>query len=117
MALGLFKAACLAHVLKLAIAEIVIQKVRRTGQPSGAAHDGSALPRAAGGGAGSGRSRQIEADVIGHRQVQLAIAVVIHKGASRSPQRAGTRNARRSAYFLKSAIALVVVKPVLTIGG
>ena len=56
-------------------------------------------------------------DVIGYRQIELAIPVVIDKGAARSPQLARARDPGRSGHLGEGAIALIVIKPVFAICG
>ena len=96
---------------------IVVKNVGRTVQTSGAAHHWNSLPGAAGRRTGSRRGCQVEADVVGDSQVELAIAIVIDKSAARSPQLARAGDSRVLRHLHEGAIALIVIKPVLAVGG
>ena len=77
-----------------------------------AAHDGHAFPDAAGGFSGRRDFGEIEMDVVGDGDVELAVAVVVDKGAAGSPLLAGAGDSGFCGHFLKRPVALVVIEAV-----
>src|SRR5262249_7301026 len=87
------------------------QGAPRLGQSSGAAVDRQALKfaRAA---SGQGSGLQIEVDVVGDKQVQVAVAVIIEKGAACAPLGVLGTQASLRGYVGGRPVAIVVVERV-----
>ena len=114
---GFGEAALDRDIFELAVAEVVIEHVRRPLEPARTAHDGHALPHAAGSLAGLGHVLDVEVDVVGDGDVELAVAIVVDEGAAGAPLLAGAGDAGLFGDFAESAVALVVVEAVLAVAG
>src|SRR5205085_8414806 len=117
MAVGLIDFGFLRHVLERAVADVVIKNVFRPRQSSRPAHHRNALPYA--GGALSWRQRYsgVVVHVVRDHQIELAIAIVIHKRAARAPHLAASRNTGLFADIRKRAVAVVVVQDIFPVVG
>lgn len=82
-----------------------------------AAHDGNAFPDARGAVTRSRCGGEIEVDVIGDHQVEMAITVVIDKGAAISPGFARAGDTCFLADGGKSSVAIVAIKDVFSVVG
>lgn len=78
------------------------------------AHNRGAFPHASHPLAGLGCGLDIEQDIARYQKIELSIAVVVDKGATRSPRLAIASNSDGDCNFLEIAIALVMAKAVLT---
>ena len=103
-------------VFKRAIAAIVIEDILRSGQTARPAHDGNPLPDASQTFPRRRRGRQIEIHIIGHNQIEAAIAIVVDECAARAPRLARSRDAGFLGDFGEHAV-LIVVKTVLAVVG
>src|SRR5690348_12484986 len=103
-------------VFEAAISAIVVKDVLGCFQAAGAAHHGHAFPQAGGTLAGLGRIGQVGIHVVGNQQVKLAVAVVVHEGATRPPGFAVAGHPGLFANLGEGAV-IVVVEPVLAIVG
>ena len=87
------------------------------GEAARTAHDGGALPGAAGGFAWGGGFGEVEVHVGGDHQVELAVAVVVDEGAAGAPLVSGAGDAGLLGDFLEGAISLVVEEAALAVAG
>ena len=84
---------------------------------SGAAVDRDAFPIAVDARARFGHLLKIELKIIGNEEVQIAVAVVIQKGASRTPAHFRTSQSSFLRDVFESTVSLVAVEAVLAIVG
>ncbi len=117
VALGVLESAGLADVFELSCTEVVIQNVRRALEAAGAAHDRNTLPDASRGLAGRWRVREVEVNVVGNGEIQLAVAVVVDEGTAGAPLLACSSDASLLGYLLECSIALVVEEAVFAVAG
>ena len=96
-------------VFEGAVAAIVIEDIFCGGQTLRAAHHGSAFPHAGGALTGSGRGREIEVDVVGDHEIEMAVAVVVDEGAAVAPGFAGASDAGFFADVGEGAVTIVVI--------
>ena len=82
-----------------------------------AAHDGHAFPDAAEALSGRGDLVEIEVDVVGDGDVELAVAIVVDEGAAGAPLLAGAGDPGFAGYLAKRAVALVVEEAVEAVSG
>src|SRR5262249_58717373 len=73
------------HVLERSIAAIVVERRAAKRQASGPAKHRQAFPLAVRRLAGKRSLGQIEILITGHQQIEVAIAIVIQKGTTRTP--------------------------------
>ena len=109
---GLLEAAGFAEVFEFPVAEVVVEDVGGVVEAARAAHDGHAFPHAACGFSGRRNLGEIEVDVVGDGDVELAVAVVVDEGAASSPLLAGAGDSGCLRHFLKRPVAFVVVEAV-----
>ena len=86
------------------------------GSPRGPHATTHSLPFAVLAAAGLGRLVQIEVDIVGDEDIEVAVAIVIDEGAARTPARAGDRQAGLGGdvgEFAVAAIAVEAVRPVV----
>ena len=102
----------LGNVGEGSIAVVVIQNVLAALQSRRPARDHHAFVEARTG-FGHGRGRQIEIDVVGDEQIEVAVAIVVDEGAAGIPARAFARHASLLADVGESAVAVVVIQNVL----
>src|SRR5215831_5146749 len=95
-------------IFECSIAPIVVKDVSRARQPAGAAHHWNALPETSRSLAGRRRGGEIEIHVVGHDQVKLPVAIVIHEGATSAPVFSGTRDPGFFASLREDALTIVV---------
>ena len=96
---------------KRAVAAVAIEDVLPAGQPWRPARDGQALV-AAQPGLRNRRRRQVEIDVIGGEQIELAVAVVVEEGTPGAPAHAGGFEARLLRGLRERAVAAIAEEPV-----
>ncbi len=60
---------------------------------------------------------EIEVDVVGDDEVELAVAVVVDEGAAGAPLLAGACDSGLLGYLFEGAVALVVEETVLAVAG
>ena len=60
---------------------------------------------------------EIEVDVVGDDEVELAVAVVVDEGAAGAPLFAGACHSCLLGYFFEGAVALVVEETILAVAG
>ena len=89
VAVGALDAGGLADVFEFSVAEIVEESVGGVGKAARAAHDGDALPHAAGAGARLGGGGEVEVDVVGDEDIEFAVTVVVDEGTAGAPLFAG----------------------------
>src|SRR5580692_882512 len=63
------------------------------------------------------RGPHIEEHIVGNYKIEFPVAVVVDKGATRTPRGAATCDSGRGGDFLEGAIAFIVVQTVLTVVG
>src|SRR6266567_2098065 len=107
---GLIDAGFGGDIFESAVAKIVIKDIFRPRQATRAAHHRHAFPHAGGPLAGSGGGGQIEIDVVGDEQIELAVAVVVDKGAAGAPGFSVAGNFGFLADVGEGAVAIVVVE-------
>src|SRR5216683_2966269 len=115
MPVGLIDAGFGSDIFENAVAKIVIKNIFRPRQAAWAAHHRHAFPHAGGPLAGSGRGGQIEIDVVGDEQIELAVAVVVNKGAAGAPGFSVAGNLGFLADVGEGAVAVVVVEDVFAV--
>ncbi len=98
-------------------AEVVEEEVGGVGEAAWAAHDGGSLPGAAGGFSGGGSFGEVEVDVGGDHQVELAVAVVVDEGAAGAPLIAGAGDAGLLGNFFEGAVSLIVEEAAFAVAG
>ena len=117
MAVCLLDPAGFAYVFEFAVSEVVQQHVGCVVQAARAAHHRHALPHAACCLARRWRMRQVEVHIVGDGDVELAVAVVVHKGAAGAPLLAAARRAGLLGHFLEGSVAFVMVQAIFAVGG
>src|ERR1039457_4697948 len=115
MAVGLVDVGLYGDILKGPVSAIVIENIFCPGEPARATHDRCALPHTGRPGARRGSGREIEINIIGDDQIEFAVAVVIHEGATRAPSAPLAGNARFLADVGKRTIPVVVIEHVLSV--
>ena len=114
---GLIDAGFGGDIFESAVAKIVIKDIFRPRQATRAAHHRHAFPHAGGPLAGSGRGGQIEIDVVGDEQIELAVAVVVDKSAPGAPGFSVAGNFGFLADVGEGAVSVVVVEDVFAVVG
>ena len=66
---------------------------------------------------GHGRGLEVEVDVIGDEEIELAIAIVINEGATCTPSGSSARHSGSLAYIGKASVAVVVIENILAVVG
>ncbi len=115
MPVGLIDVRFRRNVFKHAVAKIVIEDIFRPRQAARAAHDGNTLPHAGRPLARRKSGGRIKVDVVGHDQIELAVAIIVDEGAARAPGFAAARDMRFFADVGERAIAIVVVENVFAV--
>ncbi len=105
------------HVGKRAVAIVVIERVVRHGESARAAHDDHALPLAVLAAPRLGSVGEIEVDIIGDKDIEIAVAIVIDKGAARTPSRAGDGQAGGLTDVREFSGAQIPVEDVVAVVG
>ena len=96
-----------------AAAVVVVEDVLAARQPRRAAGHRDALV-ATEAGVGGGSGGEVQVDVVGHEKVQAGIAIIVEERAARAPARPLLEESRLRGDVLESAVATVVVEPVLS---
>ena len=99
-----------------AVAIVVVEDVFTTLQAGWAAGDLNAFVGAAGG-FGVGRGLDVEVDVVGDEEVEMAVAVVVEEGAAGVPTGGGLEEAGFGGDVGEGAVAVVAVEDVLAVVG
>ncbi len=94
------------HILKRPVPAIVVQRIRSVLQPARSAHHGNALPHARSPLPRERRGRDIKIHVVCNHQIQLAVPVVVHERASRSPCLFRSSNASFVTHVLKYSVII-----------
>src|SRR4051794_32217271 len=105
-----------ADVFELSVTEIAEERVWGVGEPAGTAHDCDPLPHASRTCARLRGGGEVEVNVIGDEDIELAIAVVVDEGAAGAPLFAGSGGAGLFGDVAEGAMALVVEEVVFTVG-
>jgi len=87
----------------------VIENIFSAEQAGRAAGDHDAFVKA-GAGFGDGRGFQVEVDVIGDEEIEMAVAIVVHEGTAGVPALAGGGDAGFFADVGEGAVAIVVIE-------
>jgi hypothetical protein len=111
-------AGLLAHIDKGAVALVVIENVLAAGQVPAVRRQPECPckcrdhPRA-------GRGLQIEVDIVGDEQIEMAVAIVVDKSAAGVPAdlRPGLNQSAPARHVGKGAVAVVAVERVLAVVG
>ena len=106
----------LGHVGEPPTSVVVIERHGFGRQAHGAADHGEPFPHALPAIAGLGHAGGIEIEIVGDEQVQLAVAIVIEKGAAGAPA-LGRGQAACLRLIAKRAVALVMPEHVAAPGG
>ena len=104
-AAGVEDARFLRDIGKSAVAVVVVERVMGRGQSLRAAHNWRAFPEAGRHLAGFWRPAQIQIDIIGDEDVQLAVAVVIQERAAAAPAHPIHRQAGRAGSVCKFSVS------------
>src|SRR5215472_11638346 len=99
------------------VSVIVIERVVSGRKAVRAAPDGESLPFTVLGAAGFGYMGQIEIDVVGHEDVQPAIAVIVDESAAGSPARTCHRQPRALGDVFEFAVSEITVEAVVAVIG
>src|ERR1700677_175683 len=112
MPVGFFYPAAFAYVSETPATKIVIEHVGGGVEAAWTTHHRHPFPDAPLPLSRFGGSLYIEADIVCDHQVELAVAIIIDKGATGSPLSATSGNPGSPAHFFERAIVLIVVEPV-----
>src|SRR5664279_6109079 len=102
------------HVLEGAVAPVVIQDVLVVWQSARAAHHRSTLPHARRPVSRSWGCGHVEINVVRNEKIEVAVAVVVHKGAACAPLLAIASNSGFRAHQFEYTV-IVVIQPVLAV--
>src|SRR5262249_41421735 len=112
-AVGSKDAGFCADVGERAVAVVVIKDILAAVEAGRAASDCDALVKTRAG-FRNGRGFQIKINVVGNEQIEVAVTIVVHKGAAGVPALACARKAGFFADFAERAVAVVVIENVFT---
>src|SRR6266404_2543211 len=112
-AVSLEDAGFFADVGESSIAVVVIKNVLAAVESRRTARDHDAFVEA-GTGFGNGRGLQVEIDVVGDEEIEVAVAIVVHESAAGVPALAVSGDARFFADVREGAVAVVVVENVFS---
>ena len=104
------------HVLKSAVALLVVQHVLSPWQSARAAHHRNTFPHAGRAFPRPGRLFHVKINIGGNKQVQFSIPVVIYKRAAGAPHPIPC-NARLLADVRKSSISIIVIQDIFSVVG
>src|SRR5207248_6000375 len=103
----------LGDISESSIPVVVIENVFSAGQSRWTASNSQALVETRSG-FGHRRRRQIQIDVVGNEQVKIAVAIVIHKGATCSPTRGLSGDSGFVTDIRKRAVSIILIEHILT---
>jgi len=106
-------AARLGRIREFAVAKIPIQKVGGEVETTWSTFDRHALPDAIHPVARFWSGFQVELDVVGHKEIQFAIAVIVDESAARAPLSSVSGNTGLLRDFFEAAVVLVMVEAIL----
>src|SRR5215472_5796905 len=98
----------LGNVREGAVPVVVVKHVRAAGQPARATHYGQPLPLAVARLAGSGYFLEVDLNVMAHKQIEVAVAIVVNPRAARAPAYAILVQAGFLSHIRERAVAIVV---------
>ncbi len=110
---GVVDAGFLSYVSEGPVAVVAIEGMLTGGQAARSAFDGNTFRAAVGIFARSGSVFERKTDVVGNKQIEMAVAIVIHERATSAKPRLVTQKTSGFGDVGESAVAVVAVKRVL----
>ena len=95
----------------------MIKNVGGERQATRAAHDGDFLPDAKLAVARAGSQGEVQVDVVRHKKVEAAVAIIVQESTARPEARSGDGQPSLCGNLLKAGIAQVAVEPVVAVVG